>query len=137
MGELIRNVPMSLRNDGHKILTESPLDAESKHFKILVEKVEGRTESSHMSLSMTTANAQNRPSDQELKDQRDLPESRPWEVMEQALTMFKRCHRIGLQFRCGGRGAGDGGCTASTSGAAVLFDTGFLFPETIEVRIES
>ncbi len=39
-GEPIRNVPMSLRNDGHKILTEGPLDAESKHFKILVEKVE-------------------------------------------------------------------------------------------------
>jgi hypothetical protein len=36
-------VPMSLRNDGHKILLESPLDAESKHFKLLVEKVEGET----------------------------------------------------------------------------------------------
>jgi sulfite reductase beta subunit-like hemoprotein/TusA-related sulfurtransferase/uncharacterized protein (UPF0332 family) len=40
-GDPIRNVPMSLRNDGHKILLESPLDAESKHFKLLVEKVEG------------------------------------------------------------------------------------------------
>jgi sulfite reductase (ferredoxin) len=40
-GEPIKNVPMSLRNDGHKILTEGPLDAGSKHFKILVEKVEG------------------------------------------------------------------------------------------------
>jgi sulfite reductase (ferredoxin) len=40
-GEPIRNVPMSLRNDGHKILAEGPLDVGSKHFKILVEKVEG------------------------------------------------------------------------------------------------
>ena len=40
-GEPIRNVPMSLRNDGHKILNEAPLEAEAKHFKILVEKVEG------------------------------------------------------------------------------------------------
>ena len=40
-GEPIRNVPMSLRNDGHKILDEGPLEPEAKHFKILVEKVEG------------------------------------------------------------------------------------------------
>jgi sulfite reductase (ferredoxin) len=40
-GEPIRNVPMSLRNDGHKILQEGPLEPEAKHFKILVEKVEG------------------------------------------------------------------------------------------------
>lgn len=40
-GEPIRNVPMSLRNDGHKILNEAPLEPEAKHFKILVEKVEG------------------------------------------------------------------------------------------------
>lgn len=39
-GEPIRNVPMSLRNDGHKIMREGPLDAEAKHFTILVEKVE-------------------------------------------------------------------------------------------------
>jgi sulfite reductase (ferredoxin) len=39
-GEPIRNVPMSLRNDGHKVLAEDPLDAEGKHFKVLVEKVE-------------------------------------------------------------------------------------------------
>ncbi|WP_447600022.1 sulfurtransferase TusA family protein [Nitrospira sp. Nam80] len=39
-GEPIRNVPMSLRNDGHKIMREEPLDAEAKHFTILVEKVE-------------------------------------------------------------------------------------------------
>jgi hypothetical protein len=31
---------MSLRNDGHKIIREEPLDAEAKHFMILVEKVE-------------------------------------------------------------------------------------------------
>jgi len=39
-GEPIKNVPMSLRNDGHKILTEEALDAEAKHFKVVVEKVE-------------------------------------------------------------------------------------------------
>jgi sulfite reductase (ferredoxin) len=40
-GDPIKNVPMSLRNDGHKILAEGPLDPEKKHFKVLVEKVEG------------------------------------------------------------------------------------------------
>jgi sulfite reductase (ferredoxin) len=40
-GEPIRNVPMSLRNDGHKVLSERPLDPTEAHFKILVEKVEG------------------------------------------------------------------------------------------------
>lgn len=40
-GEPIRNVPMSLRNDGHKILEEGPLEPGATHFKILVEKVEG------------------------------------------------------------------------------------------------
>jgi len=40
-GEPIKNVPMSLRNDGHKILLEEPLEAEQAHFKVLVEKVEG------------------------------------------------------------------------------------------------
>ena len=40
-GEPIKNVPMSLRNDGHKILIEEPLEAEKAHFKVLVEKVEG------------------------------------------------------------------------------------------------
>lgn len=39
-GEPIRNVPMSLRNDGHKLLSEEPLDPTATHFKILVEKVE-------------------------------------------------------------------------------------------------
>ena len=39
-GDPIKNVPMSLRNDGHKILAEEALDTEQNHFKILVEKVE-------------------------------------------------------------------------------------------------
>lgn len=40
-GEPIKNVPMSLRNDGHKVLLEQALDADSKHFKVLVEKADG------------------------------------------------------------------------------------------------
>ena len=40
-GDPIKNVPMSLRNDGHKILAEEPLEPEALHFKVLVEKVEG------------------------------------------------------------------------------------------------
>ena len=40
-GEPIKNVPLSLRNDGHKILIQEPLAPEAAHFKILVEKVEG------------------------------------------------------------------------------------------------
>jgi sulfite reductase (ferredoxin) len=39
-GEPIKNVPMSLRNDGHKVLAEEPLEPEAAHFKVLVEKVE-------------------------------------------------------------------------------------------------
>ena len=39
-GDPIKNVPMSLRNDGHKILVQEALDPEQNHFKILVEKVE-------------------------------------------------------------------------------------------------
>jgi sulfite reductase (ferredoxin) len=39
-GEPIKNVPMSLRNDGHKVLIEEPLDGQSAHWKVLVEKVE-------------------------------------------------------------------------------------------------
>ena len=39
-GEPIKNVPMSLRNDGHKVLAEEPLEADQQHFKVLVEKVE-------------------------------------------------------------------------------------------------
>ena len=40
-GEPIKNVPMSLRNDGHKVLAEEPLEPDAKHYKVLVEKVEG------------------------------------------------------------------------------------------------
>ncbi len=40
-GEPIKNVPMSLRNDGHKVLAEEPLDGPAAHWKVLVEKVEG------------------------------------------------------------------------------------------------
>ena len=39
-GDPIKNVPMSLRNDGHKVLAEDPLGADEQHFKVLVEKVE-------------------------------------------------------------------------------------------------
>ncbi|HET8579641.1 MAG TPA: sulfurtransferase TusA family protein, partial [Nitrospiraceae bacterium] len=39
-GDPIKNVPMSLRNDGHKILSEEPLEPDAAHFKVLVEKVE-------------------------------------------------------------------------------------------------
>lgn len=39
-GDPIKNVPMSLRNDGHKVLAEDPLEADQQHFKVLVEKVE-------------------------------------------------------------------------------------------------
>lgn len=40
-GDPIKNVPMSLRNDGHRVLAEEPLEPEAAHFKVLVEKVEG------------------------------------------------------------------------------------------------
>ena len=39
-GEPIKNVPMSLRNDGHKVLAEEAFDSDEQHFKVLVEKVE-------------------------------------------------------------------------------------------------
>ena len=39
-GDPIKNVPMSLRNDGHKVLAEDLLEADEQHFKVLVEKVE-------------------------------------------------------------------------------------------------
>ncbi len=39
-GDPIKNVPMSLRNDGHRVLAEEPLEPEAVHFKVLVEKVE-------------------------------------------------------------------------------------------------
>lgn len=40
-GDPIRNVPVSLSNDGHKILMQAPLEPEAMHFKVLVEKGEG------------------------------------------------------------------------------------------------
>jgi sulfite reductase (ferredoxin) len=39
-GEPIKNVPLSLKNDGHKLLLEEPLEAAAAHYRILVEKVE-------------------------------------------------------------------------------------------------
>jgi sulfite reductase (ferredoxin) len=40
-GEPIKNVPMSLKNDGHKILLQEALAPEAMHYRVLVEKVEG------------------------------------------------------------------------------------------------
>ena len=40
-GEPIKNVPLSLKNDGHKVLEESPVGVDRKHFKILIEKRDG------------------------------------------------------------------------------------------------
>jgi sulfite reductase (ferredoxin) len=40
-GEPIKNVPMSLKNDGHKVLIQEALEPEASHYRILVEKVEG------------------------------------------------------------------------------------------------
>ncbi|HBH78556.1 MAG TPA: hypothetical protein DDY39_01910 [Nitrospira sp.] len=40
-GEPIKNVPMSLKNDGHKVLIQEALEADASHYRILVEKVEG------------------------------------------------------------------------------------------------
>jgi sulfite reductase (ferredoxin) len=39
-GEPIKNVPLSLKNDGHKLLLQEPLEAAESHYRILVEKVE-------------------------------------------------------------------------------------------------
>ena len=39
-GEPIKNVPLSLKNDGHKLLLQEPLEATAAHYRILVEKVE-------------------------------------------------------------------------------------------------
>ena len=39
-GEPIKNVPLSLKNDGHKLLLQEPLEAVAAHYRILVEKVE-------------------------------------------------------------------------------------------------
>jgi sulfite reductase (ferredoxin) len=38
-GEPIKNVPMSLKNDGHKVLWEEALEPEATHYRLLVEKV--------------------------------------------------------------------------------------------------
>ena len=40
-GEPIKNVPMSLKNDGHKVLIQEALEPAASHYRILVEKVEG------------------------------------------------------------------------------------------------
>jgi sulfite reductase (ferredoxin) len=40
-GEPVKNVPMSLRNDGHRILLQEPLDQEHAHYRVLVQKGEG------------------------------------------------------------------------------------------------
>ncbi len=40
-GEPIKNVPMSLKNDGHKVLIQEALEPEAAHYRILVEKIEG------------------------------------------------------------------------------------------------
>jgi sulfite reductase (ferredoxin) len=40
-GEPIKNVPMSLKNEGHKVLIQEALEPEASHYRILVEKVEG------------------------------------------------------------------------------------------------
>ena len=42
-GDPIKNVPMSLRNDGHKVLAEEALDTDQQHYKILVEKLRPST----------------------------------------------------------------------------------------------
>ncbi|HKC93377.1 MAG TPA: sulfurtransferase TusA family protein, partial [Nitrospira sp.] len=39
-GEPIKNVPMSLKNDGHLVLLQESLEPEAAHYRILVEKVE-------------------------------------------------------------------------------------------------
>jgi sulfite reductase (ferredoxin) len=38
-GEPIKNVPMSLKNDGHKVLVQEALEADAAHYRVLVEKV--------------------------------------------------------------------------------------------------
>ena len=39
-GEPIKNVPLSLKNDGHLLLLQEPLEVAADHYRILVEKVE-------------------------------------------------------------------------------------------------
>ncbi len=43
-GEPIKNVPMSLKNDGHKILTLEPLEPDAAHYRVVVEKVDEKVE---------------------------------------------------------------------------------------------
>jgi sulfite reductase (ferredoxin) len=38
-GEPIKNVPMSLKNDGHKVLLQEAIEPEATHYRVLVEKV--------------------------------------------------------------------------------------------------
>ncbi len=38
-GEPIKNVPMSLKNDGHKVVLQEALEPEATHYRVLVEKV--------------------------------------------------------------------------------------------------
>jgi sulfite reductase (ferredoxin) len=38
-GEPIKNVPMSLKNDGHKVLLQEALESDATHYRVLVEKV--------------------------------------------------------------------------------------------------
>ncbi|MCS6897178.1 MAG: sulfurtransferase TusA family protein, partial [Nitrospira sp.] len=38
-GDPIKNVPMSLKNDGHKVLSQEPLEPDALHYRVLVEKV--------------------------------------------------------------------------------------------------
>ncbi|MBX3236177.1 MAG: phosphoadenylyl-sulfate reductase [Nitrospiraceae bacterium] len=84
---------------------------------------------------MTTANAQNRPSDQELKALSDSFESRqPWEVMEQALTMFKGSIVLACSFGAEDVALVDMMHRIDPQAPLFYLDTGFLFPETIEVR---
>lgn len=40
-GDPVKNVPVSLQNDGHKVLLQEPLEPSAEHYKVLVEKVEG------------------------------------------------------------------------------------------------
>lgn len=40
-GEPIKNVPMSLKNDGHLVHLQEALEPEAAHYRILVEKVDG------------------------------------------------------------------------------------------------
>ena len=94
-GEPIRNVPMSLRNDGHKILEEGPLEAEAKHFKNFVEKVEGETPWRELGERPTRRN--DRPTDEALKSLSDSFEAKqPWEVLEVRIEHVSAPDRAGV-----------------------------------------